>query len=399
MSITKADFVIIGGGVAGITVALEIRRRQPQASIIVFDKENQCGFHASGRNSGVLHAGFYYTADSLKARFTREGSRKMAAYCESRGLALNRCGKLVVARQEADLPVLDTLLERAEANGVRLERMTLEEAREIEPRVKSKGDCLWSPDTVSVNPREVMSALVEDARNSNIEIITGCAFVERNNDTLIFSDRKVQAGFVINAAGLYADRVAQEFGFSEHYTIMPFKGLYLNAAKTGTVKTNIYPVPDIANPFLGVHYTVAADGQVSIGPTAIPAFWREHYHGVSRFSVREMASIVSQQLGLFTRNDFGFRTLALAELPKYLKSTMIKLAGELAENVEQDGFAEWGPAGIRAQLIDRRTNKLEMDFVYEGDQGSFHVLNAVSPAFTCSLSLAEYFVDNFAINV
>lgn len=399
MSLTKADFVVIGGGVAGITIALEIRRRQPKASIMVFDKENQCGFHASGRNSGVLHAGFYYTADSLKARFTRDGSRKMAAYCESRGLALNRCGKLVVARKEADVPVLDTLLERGEANGVTLERLTLEEARKIEPRVKSKGDCLWSPNTVSVNPREVMAALVEDARGSQIDIVTGCAFVERNNDTLVFSDRKVQAGFVINAAGLYADEVARQFGFSEHYTIMPFKGLYLNAGRIGTVNTNIYPVPDIANPFLGVHYTVAADGQVSIGPTAIPAFWREHYKGVTRFRAGEMARIMSQQLGLFVRNDFGFRDLAIAEIPKYLKSTMIKLAGELAEDVEQDGFSDWGPSGIRAQLIDLRTNKLEMDFVYEGDQSSFHVLNAVSPAFTCSLSLAEYFVDNFAIRL
>ncbi len=323
----------------------------------------------------------------------------MAAYCESRGLALNRCGKLVVARNESDIPVLDTLLERAQANGVRLERLTLEQARKIEPRVKSKGDCLWSPDTVSVNPREVMRALVEDANNSNIEIITNCAFVERSHDTLIFSDRKVQAGFVVNAAGLYADRVAKQFGFSEHYTIMPFKGLYLNAGRVGTVKTNIYPVPDIANPFLGVHYTVAADGQVSIGPTAIPAFWREHYKGVQRFSASELVGIVAQQAGLFARNDFGFRDLAINELPKYLKSTMVKLAGELAEDVELDGFAEWGPAGIRAQLIDHRTNKLEMDFVYEGDQGSFHVLNAVSPAFTCSLSLAEYFVDNFSITV
>ncbi|MEM7082346.1 MAG: L-2-hydroxyglutarate oxidase [Pseudomonadota bacterium] len=399
MSLTKADFVIIGGGVAGITVALEIRRRQPQASIVVFDKEHECGYHASGRNSGVLHAGFYYTADSLKARFTRDGSRKMAAYCESRGLALNRCGKLVVARQEADIPVLDTLLERGAANGVRLERMSLDEARKIEPRVKSKGDCLWSPDTVSVNPREVMAALVEDARNSHIEIVTNCAFVERQHDTLIFSDRKVQAGFVVNAAGLYADQVARQFGFSEHYTIMPFKGLYLNAGRKGTVATNIYPVPDIANPFLGVHYTVAADGQVSIGPTAIPAFWREHYQGVSRFRLGEMARIVSKQAGLFVRNDFGFRDLAIAELPKYLKSTMIRLASELAEDVEEDDFSEWGPSGIRAQLIDKRTNKLEMDFVYEGDQGSFHVLNAVSPAFTCSLSLAEYFVDQFAVQL
>lgn len=399
MSTHTADFAIIGAGVIGITIALEIRRRLPRASIVVLDKEPECGFHASGRNSGVLHAGFYYTADSLKARFTRDGSRRMAAYCEARGLQLNRCGKLVVAREGRDLPVLDTLLERAVANGVRLERLSLDDAREIEPRVKSCGDVLWSPDTVSVNPREVMAALVEDAVHAGIQILNDCAFIKRENDILVFKNKRMQAGFVINAAGLYADQVAREFGFSEHYTIMPFKGLYLNATNPGTVRTNIYPVPNIENPFLGVHYTVAADGKVSIGPTAIPAFWREHYRGFGRFSLPETLNIVAQQLGLFARNDFGFRDLALQEMPKYLKSTMIRLASELAEDVELDGLAEWGPAGIRAQLIDLRTRKLEMDFVYEGDQQSFHVLNAVSPAFTCSLALAEYFVDQFAISV
>ncbi len=399
MTITTTDFAIIGGGVAGITIALELRRRQPQATITVFEKEASCGYHASGRNSGVLHAGFYYTADSLKARFTRDGSRRMAAYCEARGLALNPCGKLVVARREKDIPVLATLLERAQANGVRLERLSLADARKIEPRVKSKGDCLWSPDTISVNPREVMAALVEDARHANITIVTDSSFLGRDGRSLKFSNRTVQAGFVVNATGLYADRVAQAFGFCQDYTILPFKGLYLNARKDKSVATNIYPVPDIANPFLGVHYTVSSDGSVNIGPTAIPAFWREHYAGFGRFSGKEMMQIVAKQMGLFVRNDFKFRELAFQEMPKYLKSTMIRLAGELAENPEEDDFYEWGPAGIRAQLIHNKTHALEMDFVHEGDDQSFHVLNAVSPAFTCSLVLAEYFVDQFKLSV
>ncbi|NNF16948.1 MAG: FAD-dependent oxidoreductase [Gammaproteobacteria bacterium] len=399
MTVTTADFVIIGGGIAGITIALEIRRRQPRASIMVFEKDARCGLHASGRNSGVLHAGFYYTADSLKARFTRDGSRQMAAYCEARGLSLNRCGKLVVARQEKDIAVFDTLLERAGANGVRLERLALDDARRIEPRVKSKGDVLFSPDTMSVDPQEVMRSLIEDARHTGISIRTGQSFMGRDGETLRIGQDRVQAGFVINAAGLYADQIAKAFGFCQNYTIMPFKGLYLFGRHPGSVATNIYPVPDIANPFLGVHYTVSANGRISIGPTAIPAFWREHYRGFSGFSLRELLAITSRQLGLLVRNDFGFRGLAWQEIPKYLKSTMIKLAGELAENPEQDEFDQWGPAGIRAQLVNIRDHSLEMDFVWEGDEHSFHVLNAVSPAFTCSLALSEYFVDQFEVTL
>ena len=323
----------------------------------------------------------------------------MAAYCRARGLSVNRCGKLVVARKDADLNTFDTLLSRAQANGVRLERLSLDEARKIEPRVKSVGDCLYSPDTASVNPREVMSALVEDASHAGITICTGSAFKQKRGKVLHIGADQLEAGFVINAAGLYADKVARQFGFSEDYGIMPFKGLYLLADRQGSVRTHIYPVPDISNPFLGVHYTLSSNGQVSVGPTAIPAFWREHYHGVSGFSAAEMASILSQQMGLFWRNDFGFRNLAMQELPKYLKSTMIRLAGELMHEAEKDEFKRWGPAGIRAQLINLKTRSLEMDFVHQGDDRSFHILNAVSPAFTCSLALAKYFVDQFKIDL
>ena len=152
-----ADFLIIGGGVIGLTIALELKRRHPEAAVTLIEKENDCGVHASGRNSGVLHAGFYYTAETLKARFTKAGNRAWTAYCEARGLRINRCGKLVVARNAGELPVMDELVRRARANGIELQELTAEEARLIEPRVRTYERALFSPTTSSVDPAEVVA--------------------------------------------------------------------------------------------------------------------------------------------------------------------------------------------------------------------------------------------------
>jgi L-2-hydroxyglutarate oxidase LhgO len=202
------------------------------------------------------------------------------------------------------------------------------------------------------------------------------------------------AGYVINAAGLYADKVARDFGFSENYRILPFKGLYLYQREgAAPLRTNIYPVPDLAAPFLGVHLTVAVDGGVKLGPTATPAFWREHYGGLGNFRLQEMGEVVLREALFFVRNDFSFRRLALREIMKYSRRRMVRAAGELAAGLELDHFPKWGRPGIRAQLVDIKRKKLVMDFCYEADEKSFHVLNAVSPAFTCALPFTEHVFD------
>lgn len=394
MAVKTSDFLVIGGGIMGLCLALEARRRYPSSHVTLLEKEKKCGLHASGRNSGVLHAGFYYTADSLKARFTRDGNAAMTAYCQERGLRINRCGKLVVARHAADLAGLDELQRRAQANGVEIHAISAREAAAIEPRAKTFERALFSPTTSSVDPNEVMASLTRDALNSGIEILTETRYLGRGPAGIRTSKGTIASAYVVNAAGLYADRVAMDFGFSKDYRILPFKGLYLYAHEdTNPVRTNIYPVPDLANPFLGVHYTLTADGKVKIGPTAVPAFWREHYSGFENFKPSELIEIVSRELGLFVRNDFGFRRLALTELQKYSKSKMVKLAAELATNVDAGNYTQWGKPGVRAQLFDIRKNRLEMDFRFEGDSRSFHVLNAVSPAFTCSRPFSQYLFD------
>jgi L-2-hydroxyglutarate oxidase LhgO len=201
-------------------------------------------------------------------------------------------------------------------------------------------------------------------------------------------------GYVVNAAGLYADHIARDFGFAERYRILPFKGLYLYSSEPpGSIRTNIYPVPDLKNPFLGVHFTVAASGKAKIGPTAIPGLWREQYSGIENFHLGEFLEVAMRGLGLLASSNFDFKTLALKEAAKYSKSKMISLASHLAEGVKSEHYRSWGKPGIRAQLLDIKKRKLEMDFVLEGDRRSMHVLNAVSPAFTCSLPFSEYVCD------
>ncbi len=390
----QPDFLIIGAGIVGLTIALELKRHFQDATISILEKENQPGMHSSGRNSGVLHAGFYYTADSLKARLCRDGNFAWRHYCEENNLILNHCGKLVVARNEEELKGLDELARRAEVNNVELKIISAIEATEIEPQAYTYERALWSPTTATVNPKEVVESIQNKIKSKGITILSNTAYIKRSGDEVITSNGMFSPGYLINAAGLYADKVASDFGFSEDYKILPFKGLYLYANDDGLkLKTNIYPVPDLRNPFLGVHFTVTAENKTKIGPTAIPAFWRENYTGWDKFKLEELVDIVGIDASLFLANNFGFRKLAFKEMQKYSKKKLVQLAGTLLNSIEKNDFKKWGLPGIRAQLINTKTKQLEMDFKYEGDDKSFHVLNAVSPAFTCALPFSELLVS------
>ena len=396
MAPRTTDFLVVGGGILGLTLALELKRRHGDCSVTLLEKEPACGLHASGRNSGVLHAGFYYTADTLKARLTREGNRRLAAYCVERGLPLDRCGKLVVARDAADLPGLDELQRRGRATGVPLEMLSADDARRLEPRARTYERALFSPRTATVQPTEVVASLVADAGAADIAVLTGVAYRGRGRGGVFTSAGTIDAGYLVNAAGLYADRVARDYGFSERYRILPFRGRYLLAEPGAPgVRTHVYPVPALANPFLGVHVTrrLGGDGAVKIGPTAAPALWREQYDGWRNFRLDECLTIAARELGMLWRDDFGFRRLALAELRTYGRRGLVRRAAGLVDGIHPAAFRRWGSTGIRAQLLDVREHRLEMDFRYEGDDRSFHVLNAVSPAFTCAFSLAAYLVQ------
>jgi L-2-hydroxyglutarate oxidase LhgO len=393
--VKTVDFLVVGGGVIGINIAAELRRRFPSRSVTLLEKEAECGLHASGRNSGVIHAGFYYTADSLKAKLTRQGNLLLTAYCDDRRLAINKCGKLVVAKNTAEVAMLDELMRRGRANDVPMELISEDDARKIEPRTKTCGKAIWSPSTSSVNPTEVLRSMETEAVAAGVEIRRAEPYLRRaEGGEVVTPQDTYSAGFVVNAAGLYADRVAHDFGFGLEYRILPFKGLYLYSSEPqGSLRTNIYPVPDLRNPFLGVHFTVGVAGAVKIGPTAMPTLWREHYGGFANFSLPELVEIVGRGTSLLFSANFPYRSLVKEELLKQSRRHMVGLASHLLGGIDESTYRTWGKPGIRAQLLNIRTRKLEMDFVVAGDKKSLHVLNAVSPAFTCSIPFARLVCD------
>jgi L-2-hydroxyglutarate oxidase LhgO len=224
-SAESADVVVIGGGIVGLTVAVEIKRRLDVPRVVLLEKEKELGCHASGRNSGVLHAGFYYAADSLKARLCRDGNRALTEYCLERNLPINRCGKLVVATEPSEVAGVDELFRRGRLNGVDVTLVTEEEARDIDPAVRTVDRALWSPTTSSVDPSAVVSSLEADARALGIRIRTATPFVSARDSVVTTPGGSMSAGYVVNAAGLYADSVARHWGFAQDHTILPFKGL------------------------------------------------------------------------------------------------------------------------------------------------------------------------------
>jgi (S)-2-hydroxyglutarate dehydrogenase len=394
----KYDFLIIGSGIMGLTLAHALKKHRPGASIMVLDKEDGEARHASGRNSGVLHAGFYYTADSLKAKFTVEGSRAMKAYVKSKGLAINECGKLVVAQNEFELNQLDELLKRGQRNGSNVKLISEAEARDIEPNVKTYKKALYSPDTASIDPKEVCLSLKKDLANAGVEFSYNTRYLGRKGQVIKTNQDDFEAVKIINCAGLYADKVAQDFGFGKKYTMIPFKGLYLKYTKNKTdVKINIYPVPNLKNPFLGVHYTKTVDGSIKIGPTAIPAFARENYEIYQGLNPKELAEVLFYESKLYLSNAFNFRALAHEEMQKYNKNYFVSLAVAMVQSIDPKGFTEWTKPGIRAQLLDKKKLSLVQDFVVEGDAKSVHVLNAVSPAFTCSFPFSEHLATKYVL--
>ncbi|RXK03743.1 L-2-hydroxyglutarate oxidase [Arcobacter sp. CECT 8989] len=381
------DYLIVGSGIIGMTIAYELKERNSSLKIAIIDKEEDVAKHASGRNSGVLHAGFYYTANSLKAKFTVDGNRLMKEFCKKNSIFVNETQKIVVAKNEKEVQGIYELQKRAEINGVETKIISEEEVSKIDPNIKTYKKALFSPNTASVDPKEVCYKLKEVLKEKGINFYFNTSF--ENSD--------LEYKYLINCAGAYADKIAQRFGLAKDYTLLPFKGIYLKyATNKSDIKTNIYPVPNLANPFLGVHYTITVDGSIKIGPTAIPAFWRENYKGLSNFNFKEMIEILYFETKLFIQNSFNFRKLAIEEMKNYQSHIFIQKAKDMVKSIGND-FTPI-PAGIRAQLLNKKTNELVQDFVLEHSKNSTHILNAVSPAFTCSFAFAKYVVNEIEKN-
>lgn len=389
----RADVVVIGGGIVGLATAWRLLERRPDLRLVLLEKEPELARHQTGSNSGVIHAGLYYRPGSLKSRLCREGREELERFCEARGIAFERPGKLVVATSEEELPRLADLRDRALENGVPgLEEVGPERIREIEPAVVGLR-ALWSPATGIVDFRAVALAIADEVRGAGGTIATGRAArtIGRRPDELVLGtdSGEVVARRVIACAGLQSDRVAALTGDGgpDRPRILPFRGDYLvlTPDARGLVRGLIYPVPDPRFPFVGIHLTRRIDGAVWAGPNAVLAFAREGYR----------------------RRDIAVRDLAEALLyPGFLR-----LAGrywrmgatEMWRDVSRRAFAAQirrflpelrldqlapGPSGVRAQAL-ARDGSLVDDFLLDGDDRVLHVRNAPSPAATSSLAIGR----------
>lgn len=352
--------------------------------------------HASGRNSGVMHCGIYYGNDTLKAKVCAEGARRMVAYAEAEGIAVNRCGKVIIATSEAQLPTVEKLMGNARDNNIPAERIDAQQLKEIEPFAAPGPAAIYCPSTAVIDSAAVVLRIKDKLEQHGATFLFDCAFLGvQSKGRIQTSQGDIGYGFLVNCAGAYADKVANAYGLAKEYALVPFKGIYwkLSKAANPKVRANIYPVPDVSMPFLGVHLTRVIYGDVYVGPTAIPAFGRENYGIVQGISLTESAAIGHQLAGMYLRNENNFRKLAHLEMGKYSKQNFLKAARALMPSLNADDMVPTPKAGIRPQLVNTKTRKLEMDYILANTEDSLHVLNAISPAFTGSLAFAELIAD------
>lgn len=392
----KYDFVIVGGGIIGLTIAREIALRKI-GTVLILEKEASLGLHASGRNSGVLHAGIYYAGDSLKAKVCAQGLKEMAAYARERQIPLEKTGKVIVAWKQEQQPLIDMLYERGKANGAAVEKITSSRLRELEPEANAWGEALYSPETSVIDPLKVLKALDEEISRMGVHLQKSALIqsIDDHQKVLKSDSETIGYGHLINAAGQHADKISKKVGVGHQYRILPFKGLYrkLTPEASRRFRGSIYPVPDLRVPFLGVHITRSVTGDVWVGPTATPAFGREHYGLLKGVDPVELPSILIQLALMYVANKKGFRAMVHEELHRYQASQFIREAQRLSPALRAEDFMPGYPKiGIRAQLINHKKNELVMDFVIEKGRASTHILNAVSPAFTSSFAFAKIVV-------
>ena len=391
------DLVVIGAGILGLAVSRELLKRYPSLRLAVVDKEPAVGQHQSGHNSGVLHSGIYYAPGSLKARLCVQGQKDVYAYCEEKGIPHDRCGKVIVASTDEEVPRLETLYQRGQANGVEgLELIGPERLREIEPYCVGV-KALWSPNTGIVDYSLVVRAYAADVVASGGEVLPGYG-VDKMSDrpgrvVLETTAGEVEARHVIACAGLHADRVARLSGAPRDPRIVPFRGDYwvLRPDRKHLARNLIYPVPDPSFPFLGVHFTRRMDdGSVWLGPNAVLAFSREGYRRLD-VRPRDLAEAVAFR---------GFQKLAT----KFWRTGMQEMVRDFSKEAFLKSLQVYipeltmadllpGPSGVRAQAL-AADGSLVDDFVFNTQADKIvHVRNAPSPGATSSLAIGRMIAD------
>lgn len=388
------DFIIIGGGILGMSTAMQLLRAYPDSRMLLLEKESAPARHQTGHNSGVIHAGVYYTPGSLKARFCLAGNRATKAFCTEHGIRYDECGKLLVATNELEMQRMQALWERTEANGLQREWLSAGELREREPNITGIGG-IFVPSSGIVSYAEVTAAMAREFEMRGGEIRYGAEVIgldERPTEMLVkTSVGEFTSRFMVSCSGLMADRVVRMLGLDPGFTICPFRGEYylLPAEHNRIVNHLIYPIPDPSMPFLGVHLTRMIDGTVTVGPNAVLALKREGYRkrDISLADTFAMLTdpgilrVLKNNLrpGLVEMRNSLFKRGYLQEVRKYCPSLEVK---DLKPY----------PAGVRAQAVSRE-GKLIEDFLFRNTRRSVNVCNAPSPAATSAIPIGAYIIE------
>ncbi len=390
------DIAIVGGGIVGLAVGRELLLRYPRLRLAILEKEADVSKHQTGHNSGVIHSGIYYTPGSLKAKLCADGRRALWRYCQAKGIEYRQVGKLIVATEESELPRLQALWERGQANGIEnIEMLDAAGIAEREPHCAGIR-AIFSPVTGIVDYGEVARSYAQDIRAMGADILTGrrVTAIERKGglSRITTSNGETQARYVITCGGLQSDRLARMTGGAGDPKIVPFRGDYLilKPEKRYLVKGNIYPVPDPSFPFLGVHFTPRMNGDIWLGPNAVLAFAREGYT-FSTIDPRDLFESLTYPG--FIKLAGKYLSIGMGEMYRdVVRSAYVKALQRYIPELQVDDTLP-GPSGVRAQAMNADGSMVD-DFVFEGSEGVVHVRNAPSPAATSSLAIGAYVADD-----
>lgn len=392
---TNIDLAVIGGGIVGCATALAISSRNPNLKIALLEKEASLASHQTGHNSGVIHAGLYYKPGSMKAETCASGREALYRFCNVHDIPHQRCGKVVVAVDDTELPALEELERRGKANGLEgLQRLSVSQLQEHEPHVRGVAG-LFVPQTGIVDYVRVTQKLAElfQSRGGLVHLNAPVSKIQKKQDGyLIHSGHKTfEARNLVNCAGLHADQIARLAGLRPKLRIIPFRGEYyeFKPERSKLVNHLIYPVPDPLMPFLGVHFTRMIDGTVEAGPNAVLAWRREGYRR-SDISLPDLAEIFA--FGGFWKLSARFWKTGIEEYRRsFSKKQFVKSLQRLIPEVRESDLVPGG-SGVRAQAVDSEGRMVD-DFCIQTEGRMVHVLNAPSPAATASLSIAEHIAD------
>ena len=386
------DVIVIGGGIVGLATALKVLEKKPETRLLLLEKEKELSAHQTGNNSGVIHSGIYYKPGSLKAQNCRTGYQQLVEFCDEENIPYELCGKVIVATEENQLPALETLLERGNQNGLKgIRKITKEELGELEPHVRGIQG-IHVPQTGIVDFKRVSMAYARRIEEAGGEILTErkVTDIQLNSKSVVVETNKgsYEGHMLVNCAGLYSDKMAERTGMKVNVKIIPFRGEYykLKKEKHHLVKNLIYPVPDPAFPFLGVHFTRMIDGGIEAGPNAVLAFAREGYKKY-QINIAELSEILLWPG--FQKVAAKYWSTGFGEMYRsFSKSAFTKALQKLIPEVNKSDL-EAGGAGIRAQACDRDGGLID-DFLIFENQHAVNVCNAPSPAATSSLAIGDH---------